>query len=91
VSVSNPKLQILDTLSKFSHDNDPEVALNAILAMGLAGAGMLNFIVLLYIKYIHLLLLHEFEPNIYILYVPQTVTIELIRRTWLPWMTQSKN
>jgi hypothetical protein len=46
---------------------------------------------LLYIKYIHLLLLHEFEPNIYILYVPQTVTIELIRRTWLPWMTQSKN
>jgi hypothetical protein len=48
VSVSNPKLQILDTLSKFSHDNDPEVALNAILAMGLAGAGRLNFIVLLY-------------------------------------------
>ncbi|WAR01109.1 PSMD2-like protein [Mya arenaria] len=24
LSVSNPKLQILDTLSKFSHDNDPE-------------------------------------------------------------------
>ena len=42
VSVSNPKLQILDTLSKFSHDNDPEVALNAILAMGLAGAGTNN-------------------------------------------------
>lgn len=42
ISVSNPKLQILDTLSKFSHDNDPEVALNAILAMGLAGAGTNN-------------------------------------------------
>ena len=39
-SVSNPKLQILDTLSKFSHDSDPEVAHNAILAMGLVGAGM---------------------------------------------------
>lgn len=39
ISVSNPKLQILDTLSKFSHDSDPEVAHNAILAMGIAGAG----------------------------------------------------
>lgn len=37
--MSNPKLQILDTLSKFSHDSDPEVAHNAILAMGIAGAG----------------------------------------------------
>ncbi|CAG2224105.1 PSMD2 [Mytilus edulis] len=42
ISVSNPKLQILDTLSKFSHDNDPEVAHNAILAMGLVGAGTNN-------------------------------------------------
>ena len=39
ISVSNPKLQILDTLSKFSHDSDPEVAHNAILGMGIAGAG----------------------------------------------------
>ena len=39
ISVSNPKLQILDTLSKFSHDSDPEVAHNAILAMGISGAG----------------------------------------------------
>ena len=39
ISVSNPKLQILDTLSKFSHDNDPEVAHNSIFAMGLVGAG----------------------------------------------------
>ena len=39
ISVSNPKLQILDTLSKFSHDSDPEVAHNAILAMGIVGAG----------------------------------------------------
>ncbi|XP_069134068.1 26S proteasome non-ATPase regulatory subunit 2-like [Argopecten irradians] len=42
ISVSNPKLNILDTLSKFSHDNDTEVAHNAILAMGLVGAGTNN-------------------------------------------------
>lgn len=43
ISVSNPKLQILDTLSKFSHDSDPEVAHNAIIAMGLVGAGEVRF------------------------------------------------
>lgn len=42
ISVSNPKLNILDTLSKFSHDNDIEVAHNAIFAMGLVGAGTNN-------------------------------------------------
>ncbi|XP_044728388.1 26S proteasome non-ATPase regulatory subunit 2-like [Chrysoperla carnea] len=42
ISVSNPKLTILDTLSKFSHDSDPEVAHNAIFAMGLVGAGTNN-------------------------------------------------
>jgi hypothetical protein len=40
--VSNPKLSILDTLSKFSHDSDSEVAHNAIFAMGLVGAGTNN-------------------------------------------------
>ncbi|XP_044739698.1 26S proteasome non-ATPase regulatory subunit 2-like [Chrysoperla carnea] len=42
ISISNPKLPILDTLSKFSHDSDPEVAHNAIFAMGLIGAGTNN-------------------------------------------------
>lgn len=42
ISVSNPKLNILDTLSKFSHDSDAEVAHNAIFAMGLIGAGTNN-------------------------------------------------
>ncbi|CAG9770682.1 unnamed protein product [Ceutorhynchus assimilis] len=42
ISVSNPKLSILDTLSKFSHDSDSEVAHNAIFAMGLVGAGTNN-------------------------------------------------
>lgn len=38
----NPKLNIIDTLSKFSHDSDAEVAHNAIFAMGLVGAGTNN-------------------------------------------------
>ncbi|KAB0801142.1 hypothetical protein PPYR_05496 [Photinus pyralis] len=42
ISISNPKLSILDTLSKFSHDSDAEVAHNAIFAMGLVGAGTNN-------------------------------------------------
>ncbi|KAJ7755387.1 armadillo-type protein [Mycena maculata] len=42
VSISNPQLPILDTLSKYSHDNDLQVALNAIFAMGLVGAGTNN-------------------------------------------------
>jgi 26S proteasome regulatory subunit N1 len=42
VSASNPVLTILDTLSKYSHDNDLQVALNAIFAMGLVGAGSNN-------------------------------------------------
>ncbi|OZJ06256.1 hypothetical protein BZG36_00827 [Bifiguratus adelaidae] len=40
--VSNPLLTVLDTLSKYSHDNDQEVAINAIFAMGLVGAGTNN-------------------------------------------------
>ena len=42
ISVSNPQLNILDTLSKFSHDADAEVAHNSIFAMGLLGAGTNN-------------------------------------------------
>lgn len=42
VSASNPQLPILDTLSKYSHDSDLQVAINAIFAMGLVGAGTNN-------------------------------------------------
>lgn len=42
ISISNPKPNIMDTLSKFSHDSDPEVAHNAIFGMGLVGAGTNN-------------------------------------------------
>lgn len=39
---SNPIVNVLDILSKYSHDNDQEVASNAIFAMGLVGAGTNN-------------------------------------------------
>jgi 26S proteasome regulatory subunit N1 len=42
LSASNPQLAILDTLSKYSHDSDLHVAQNAILAMGIVGAGTNN-------------------------------------------------
>ncbi|WVN89474.1 uncharacterized protein L203_104698 [Cryptococcus depauperatus CBS 7841] len=42
ISASNPQLSILDTLSKYSHDSDLDVAINSILSMGLVGAGTNN-------------------------------------------------
>ena len=44
LSASNPQLPVLDTLSKLSHDSDAETAHNAILAMGIVGAGKLNIL-----------------------------------------------
>ncbi|XP_001607384.2 26S proteasome non-ATPase regulatory subunit 2-like [Nasonia vitripennis] len=40
--LSNPDPGLLDVLNKYSHDNDPNVALNAIFALGLIGAGTNN-------------------------------------------------
>ena len=42
VSPSNPQVNLLDTLGKYSHDSDLEVAYNAIFAMGIVGAGTNN-------------------------------------------------
>eukprot|EP01102_Stenamoeba_stenopodia_P019910 TRINITY_DN7614_c0_g2_i2.p1 TRINITY_DN7614_c0_g2~~TRINITY_DN7614_c0_g2_i2.p1 ORF type:complete len:698 (-),score=106.83 TRINITY_DN7614_c0_g2_i2:73-2166(-) len=42
ISISNPRVTVMDTLSKFSHDSDPDVAMSAILALGLIGAGTNN-------------------------------------------------
>jgi 26S proteasome regulatory subunit N1 len=42
VSPSNPQMKIYDTLSRYSHDNDNDVAINAIFSMGLLGAGTNN-------------------------------------------------
>ncbi|KAJ2334524.1 proteasome regulatory particle base subunit [Coemansia sp. RSA 2681] len=42
VCASNPVAGVMDTLSKFSHDNDKGVATSAIFAMGMVGAGTNN-------------------------------------------------
>ncbi|KAJ2559258.1 proteasome regulatory particle base subunit [Coemansia sp. RSA 1933] len=42
VCASNPLVGVLDTLNKFSHDNDKAVATSAVFAMGMVGAGTNN-------------------------------------------------
>lgn len=42
VSISNPQIKVFETLSRYSHDPDLEVAQNSIYAMGLVGAGTNN-------------------------------------------------
>jgi len=42
ISPSNPQMKVYDTLSRYSHDNDNDVAINAIFAMGMTGAGTNN-------------------------------------------------
>ncbi|KAK3716202.1 proteasome regulatory particle base subunit [Vermiconidia calcicola] len=42
ISPSNPAMKVYDTLSRYSHDNDLDVAVNAIFAMGMLGAGTNN-------------------------------------------------
>ncbi len=42
ISPSNPQMKVYDNLSRYSHDNDNDVAINAIFAMGLLGAGTNN-------------------------------------------------
>ncbi|KAK9262208.1 armadillo-type protein [Lipomyces tetrasporus] len=42
ISASNPQMKVFDTLSRYSHDSDLDVAVNAIFAMGLVGAGTNN-------------------------------------------------
>ncbi|KAF7456817.1 26S proteasome regulatory complex, non-ATPase subcomplex, Rpn1 subunit [Cryptosporidium felis] len=42
LSIGNPKPVLIDTISKLTHDGDPDVALNAIFALGLISAGTNN-------------------------------------------------
>jgi len=42
MNLSNPKMGVIDTLAKLSHDADQDVALGAIISMGLVGAGTNN-------------------------------------------------
>ncbi|KAL8031536.1 hypothetical protein ABFX02_13G032500 [Erythranthe guttata] len=40
--ISNPKVNVMDTLSRLSHDADSEVAMAAIISLGLIGSGTNN-------------------------------------------------
>lgn len=40
--VSNPKVNVMDTLSRLSHDTDTEVAMAAVISLGFIGAGTNN-------------------------------------------------
>lgn len=40
--ISNPKVNVMDTLSRLSHDTDSEVAMSAVMSLGLIGAGTNN-------------------------------------------------
>ncbi|BBN10868.1 26S proteasome regulatory subunit N1 [Marchantia polymorpha subsp. ruderalis] len=42
LSISNPKIAVMDTLSRLSHDSDSEVAMAATMSLGLIGAGTNN-------------------------------------------------
>ncbi|KAK9476513.1 armadillo-type protein [Lipomyces japonicus] len=42
ISTSNPEIKVFDTLSRYSHDSDLDVAINSIFSMGLVGAGTNN-------------------------------------------------
>lgn len=42
ISPSNPQMKVYDTLSRYTHDNDLDTAINAIFAMGMLGAGTNN-------------------------------------------------
>ena len=42
LSVSNPQINIYETLSRYTHDEDMDVSSNAIYAMGILGAGTNN-------------------------------------------------
>ena len=42
LNVSNPEVTVIDTLSRLSHDVDAEVAMNAVMALGIVGAGTNN-------------------------------------------------
>lgn len=42
VSASDPQMKVYDTLSRYTHDADEDVAANSIFAMGMVGAGTNN-------------------------------------------------
>jgi len=62
LSICDPDISIMDTLSKFSHDHDHETAMGAIFALGLIGAGTNNSRIAQLLR--GLASYHQKEPNL---------------------------
>jgi 26S proteasome regulatory subunit N1 len=61
LSISNPQMTVMDTLSKLSHDQDQVVSQNACFALGLLGAGTNNSRIANMLR--QLAAYYEKEPN----------------------------
>eukprot|EP01083_Nonionella_stella_P080636 221681_1 len=59
--VSNPNMVIMETLSKLTHDHDEQVSQNAVLGLGLIGAGTNNSRIAKMLR--HLAVYYQKEPN----------------------------
>lgn len=57
ISVSNPQIPVMDTLSKLSHDHDADVAQGAIFALGLIGAGTFSLLTITFKTYLILIII----------------------------------
>uniref|UniRef100_A0A2P2I8Z8 26S proteasome non-ATPase regulatory subunit 2 n=1 Tax=Hirondellea gigas TaxID=1518452 RepID=A0A2P2I8Z8_9CRUS len=61
LSISDPNLSVMETLSKLSHDADEQVSQNAILGLGLIGSGTNNSRIAKMLR--HLAVYYQKEPN----------------------------
>lgn len=61
LSISNPQMSVIDTLSKLSHDQDERLSQNAVLSLGLVGAGTNNSRIAGILR--NLAAYYEKEPN----------------------------
>jgi 26S proteasome regulatory subunit N1 len=61
LSISNPQIGVTETLSKLSHDHDMEVSQNALLGLGLVGAGTNNSRIAQMLR--QLAVYYQKEPN----------------------------
>ncbi len=77
LSISNPRVGVMDTLSKLSHDADEEVAIAAILGLGLIGAGTVHAG--------HSLIIFQ-EPTIRVLLVCCAVWLNIITKIQITYL-----
>jgi 26S proteasome regulatory subunit N1 len=82
---SNPLLNTLDVLSKYSHDHDLDVAINAIFAMGLVGAGTNNARLAQLLR--QLAAYYHKEPNaLFMVRIAQVYFLFLTARAYCIWV-----